>query len=194
MGLDGLTDHGVGGAVATSGLIGPGPDEGELETANRGEMRIGGRRLEELSDQLGTPGGMFPFEAAGDVQRFLDGRGDRSATGLIVGHQAIGTIAAEEAADPPDGAEGDGQLDGDLSQGLALLMTPNDLLAERDREWARHGGRLQGPEEDHLLRRLHVIHADECCPNFPALRGGLTLLRVTGKPDLLPYSRGGLFS
>ena len=142
VGLDRLGDH-DGDRAAAPRPMDSGPDEGELETSDRGEAALG-RVLAELeSDQPGAPGRVFALEIAGDLEQFLDSRGDRTTTGAIVGSQSLAVVSAEQPPDVPDRAIGDRQLGRDPGQGDALLMTSHDLLAERDRERARHGSRLR---------------------------------------------------
>jgi hypothetical protein len=49
----------------------PGLGEGALETADRGEVAIGGMVAELESDQPGTPGWMLFLELAGNGQELL---------------------------------------------------------------------------------------------------------------------------
>ena len=94
-------------------------------------------------DQAGAPGGVVALEIAGDLEQFLDSRGNRATTGAIVGNQVLARTLAEQPPDVPDRSIGDGQLSRDLGQGDALLMTTHNLLAERDRERTWHGNRLR---------------------------------------------------
>ncbi len=153
MGIDRLGDHNDGGA-APSRSIDSGPDEGELEGTDRGEVGIVGVVAELESDQPGTPGGVFPLEIAGDAEQLLDSRGDRATTGVIVGSQSVEAVSAVRPPDVADRAIGDREVDSDLGQGDALLTTLDDLLTERDRDRARHGSRLRESEEkDHSLTK-----------------------------------------
>ena len=144
MGMDRLGDY-SGGPAAPPGPIDSRPDEGELETADRGDAATVCVLAELESNQPGTPGGVFPLERAAELEQLLGGRGDRATTGAIVGRQARAIVAAGQPPDVPDRSIGDRQLSRDLGQGQALLMTADDLLTERDREGARHGSRLRGP-------------------------------------------------
>ncbi len=140
--MDRLGDH-DGNPASSSRPIDSGPHEGELETSDRGEVPIV-RVLAELEpDQAGAPGGVLAFEIAGDLEQLLDSRGNRPATGAIVGSQVLALMSTEQPPDVPDRAIGDGQLGRDLGQEHALLMTAHDLLAERDSEGAWHGSRLR---------------------------------------------------
>lgn len=77
----------------------------------------------------------------------------------IVRGKSLQTPAAVESPDLPDRAIGDRQLGGNLSQRETLLMTANDLLAERDRERLRHRSRLQEPvTRNYQLTRVHVTN------------------------------------
>jgi hypothetical protein len=161
MGLERLGDH-DGGHAAAPRPIDSGPDEGALETSDRGEPALGCVLSELESDQAGAPGGVLALEIAGDGQQLPGSSGDRTSTGAIVGRQSIETVSAVEPPDLPNRAIRDRKIGGDLSQGEALLMASHDLLTERDRERARHGNRLQGPREwNQLLTNTHVTHADE---------------------------------
>ena len=136
-----------------------GADESDLEAADRGDGGALGVRAEPESDQAGAPGGMVPLEVAGDAEQLLGARGDRAAPAAIARVQSLGTPEAVQPPDLADRAVGDGQIGGDSGQGGALLMTANDLLAERDREGARHGSRLREPvTEEHRLTEAYVTH------------------------------------
>jgi hypothetical protein len=142
VGLDRLGDL-DGGPAAPPRPIDSGPHEGELETSDRGEVPLV-RVLAELEpDQAGAPGGVLALEITGDLEQLLDSRGNRAATGAIVGSQVLALMSTEQPPDVPDRAIGDGQLGRDLGQEQALLMTAHYLLAERDREGAWHGSRLR---------------------------------------------------
>ena len=66
VGLDRLGDH-DGGRAAAPRPIDSGPDEGELETSDRGEARDRGACLRSWSRiKPGAPGGVFSLEIAGD--------------------------------------------------------------------------------------------------------------------------------
>jgi hypothetical protein len=140
--MDRLGDHSAD-RTAPPGPMDSSPDEGELETSDRGDAATV-RVLAELeSNQAGAPGGVVALELAGDLEQLLDSRGDRATTGAIVGSQALAIVSAVQPPDVPDRGIGDRQVGRDLGQGQALLMTAHDLLTERDREWARHGSRLR---------------------------------------------------
>jgi hypothetical protein len=161
MGMDRLGDH-RGGPAAPPGSIDSRPDEGELETADRGEGATVHELAELQSNQPGAPGGVLPLERAAELEQFLGGRRDRATTGAIVGRQARALVAAGQPPDVPDRGIGDRQLRRDLGQGQALLMTAHDLLTERDREGARHGSRLRDPEGvEEWLTDAYLTHADE---------------------------------
>ena len=161
MGMDRLGDH-RGGPAAPPGSIDSRPDEGELETADRGEGATVRVRFELESDEPGAPGGVLPLERAAELEQLLGGRGDRATTGAIVGSQAGAITSAGQPPDVPDRGIGDRQLSRDLGQGQALLMTADDLLTERDREGARHGSRLRDPEGvEEWLTDAYLTHADK---------------------------------
>ncbi len=142
VGLDRLGDHDGDPATAPR-PIDSGPHEGELETSDRGQAPLRHVVAEPEPDQAGAPGGVVPLEIAGDLEQFLDARGNRATTGAIVGSQIRARMLAEQPPDVPDRAIGDGQLSRDLGQGDALLMTTHKLLTERDRERTWHGSRLR---------------------------------------------------
>jgi hypothetical protein len=124
--------HRDGGCAAAPRPIDSGPDEGALETSDRGEAAPGLVLAELESDQAGAPGGVFALEIASDGQQFLGSSRDRTSTGAIVGRQPIETVSPVEPPDLPDRAIRDREIGRDLSQGEALLTTSHDLLAERD--------------------------------------------------------------
>jgi hypothetical protein len=146
VGLVRLGDH-DGGPAAAPRPIDSGPHEGELETSDRGDAPLVHVLAELEPDQPGAPGGVVAFEIAGDPEQFLDSRGNRATTRAIVGSQIFALMSAEQPPDVPDRAIGNGQLGRDPGQGHALLTTAYNLLAERDREWARHGSRLRSFEK-----------------------------------------------
>jgi hypothetical protein len=159
--MDRLGDrHGAGTTV--SGPMDAGPDEGALETSVRGEVTLG-RVLAELeSDQAGAPGRVLALEVAGELEQILDSRRDRTTTGTIVGSESLAVASAVQPPDVPDRAIRDRQIGRDLRQGEALLATAHDLLTERDRKGAWHGGRLRSfREKDQLLTHADVTHANE---------------------------------
>jgi len=159
--LDRLGDHDDGRA-APPRAIDSSPDEGNLESSDRGEVGIVGVVAELESDQPGAPGGVFPLEIAGNAEQLLDVRGDPTTTRVIVGSQSVETASAAQPPDVPDRAIGDREVGSDLGQGEALLMTVHDLLTERDRERARHGSRLRESEEkNHSLTKADITHAYE---------------------------------
>jgi hypothetical protein len=126
-------------------------DEGALKTSDRGEAALG-RVLAELeSDQSGAPGRMLTLEIAGDLEQFLNSRGDRTSTGAIVGSQSLAVVSAEQPPDVPNRAIRDCQIGRDPGQGEALLTTSHDFLAERNRKRARHGSRLRSSGEKGLM-------------------------------------------
>jgi len=89
----------------------------------------------------------------------LSARGDRAAPAAIVRVQSLETHTEIQPPDLADRAVGDRQVGGDSGQGDALLMTADDLLAESDREGARHGSRLREPATgNHRLTEAHVTH------------------------------------
>ena len=142
MGVDRLGDH-HGGYAAVPRPMDSGPDEGALETSNRGEAGLG-RVLAELeSDQAGAPGRVLALQLAGELEQVLGSRGDRTTTGPIVGSQSLITVSAEQPPDFPNRVIRDRQIGRDPGQGGALLTTSHDLLTERDRKRARHGSRLR---------------------------------------------------
>lgn len=159
--MDRLGDN-DGGRTAAFGPLDSRPDEGPLETSNRGQAGLRALLAEQESDQRGTPGGVFALELASAVEQLLSFGGDRTTTRAVVGSQALVIVAARQPPDVPDRAIGDAQVGRDLRQGNTLLMTALDLLAERDREGARHGSRLRtSKERDHLLTPADVTHADQ---------------------------------
>jgi hypothetical protein len=161
VGLDRLGDHHDGPATAPR-PIDSGPHEGDLETSDRGQAPLMHVVAELEPDQAGAPGGVVALEIAGDLEQFLDSRGNRATTGAIVGSQILARMLAEQPPDVPDRAIGDGQLSRDLGQGDALLMTTHNLLAERDRERTWHGSRLRSfRTRDESLTDADVTHADE---------------------------------
>jgi hypothetical protein len=136
-----------------------GSDESDLEAAHRGDGSPLGVLAELESDQPGAPGGVVPLELAGDPEQLPSARGDGAPLAAIVRGQSLKTPLAVESPDLPDRAIGDGQVRGDLGQQQALLMTADDLLAERDRERLRHESRLQEPATgNYRLTRAHVIN------------------------------------
>jgi len=156
-----LGDH-RGGRPAAPRAMDPGAGEGELEAADRGEGGPMGVRAELESDQAGAPGGMVPLEVAGDAEQLPGARGDGAAPAGIGRGQSLEAPGAEQPPDLAGRAVGDGQLGGDPGQGGALLMTTDDLVAEREREGARHGSRLRGSATgDHRLTEAHVTHTYE---------------------------------
>jgi hypothetical protein len=162
MGLERFGDHDGGRAAAPPGPIDSGPDEGALETSDRGEAAVGLVFAELESDQAGAPGGVFALELAGDGQQFLSSSRDRTGAGAIVGRESIETVMAVEPPDVADRAIGDREIGRDLSQGEALLTTPHDLLTERDWEGARHRKRLRSSRnQDQLLTHAIVTYADK---------------------------------
>jgi hypothetical protein len=161
VGVDRLGDH-HGGYAAVPRSMDSGPDEGTLETSDRGKAGFG-RVLAELeSDQAGAPGRVLALQLTGEVEQVLGSRGDRTTTGPIVGSQSLITVSAEQPPDFPDRAIRDRQIDRDPGQGGALLTTSHNLLTERDRKRARHGSRLRSSrEKDQLLTNADVTHANE---------------------------------
>src|SRR5262245_40512290 len=161
MGMDGLGDH-HGSRAAAARPMDSGPDEGALETSDRGDPAPLGVLAELESDQPGAPGGVFALEITGDLEEFLGSSGDRTTTGAIIGGQSLAILAAGQPPDVADRAIGDGQVGRDLPEGEALLMTAHDFLTERDREGARHGSRLRSSEKrDQLLTNDDLTHADD---------------------------------
>jgi hypothetical protein len=139
-----------------------GPDESDLEAADRGDGGAMGVPAELESDEPRAPGGVVPLEVAGDAEQLLGARGDRAASAGIVRVEPLETTGAVQPPDLADRAVGDGQVGGDSGQGDALLMTADDLLAERDRERAWHGSRLREPATgDHRLTEAHVTYTYE---------------------------------
>jgi hypothetical protein len=182
VGMDRLADHGDDGA-AVARPIDSGADEGELETADRGDLMVRGPLPELESDQPGAPGGVIPLEVAGAAEQVAGAIGDRTTAGAIVGGQSREVGPASEPHDVADGAIGDRQLGGDPGQGDALLMASHDLLADRDREGARHGVGLRSCRGSvQLLKPCDFTHAYERSHNFPAHRTVQTLQRVTSLP------------
>jgi len=161
VGVDRLGDH-HGGYAAVPRPMDSGPDEGALETSDRGEAVLV-RVLAELeSDQSGAPGRMFTLEITGDLEQILGSRRDRTTTGAIVGSQFLAMIAAAQPPDVPHRPIGDRQIGRDLGQREALLTTSHNFLTERDRKRARHGSRLRSSrEKDQLLTHADVTHANE---------------------------------
>jgi hypothetical protein len=159
--MDRLGDH-RGAYAAVPRPMDSGPDEGALETSDRGEAALG-RVLAELeSDQAGAPGRVLALEVAGEVEQILNSRGDRTTTGAIVGSQSLAIVSAMQPPDVPNRAIRDRQIGRDLGQGEALLTTSHDLLTERDRKRARHGSRLRSSrEQNQLLTNADVTHANE---------------------------------
>jgi hypothetical protein len=145
VGLDRLGDHADGRAAPPP--IDSSPDEGDLESSDRGEVGIVGVVAELESDQPGAPGGVLPLEIAGNTEQLLDSRRDRTTTRLIVGSQSVETVSAVQPPDVPDRAIGDREVGSDFGQGETLLATMHDLLTVRDRERARHGSRIRKSEE-----------------------------------------------
>jgi hypothetical protein len=161
VGLDRLGDH-DGNPATVPRPIDSGPHEGELETSDRGQALLRHVVAELEPDQAGAPGGVIALEIAGDLEQFLDERGNRATTAAIVGSQVRARMLAEQPPDVPDRAIGDGQFRRDLGQGDALLMATHNLLAERDREWTWHGSRLRSlGTRDESLSDPDVTHADE---------------------------------
>lgn len=153
-----MADH-DGGRPTAPRPMDSGADESDLEAADRGDGGPMGVRTESESDQAGAPGGMVPLEVAGDAEQLLGARGDRAAPAAIIRVQSLEPPTAVEPPDLADRAVGDGQVGGDPGQGDALLMTADDLLAERDREGARHGSRLREPATgNHRLTEAHVTN------------------------------------
>jgi hypothetical protein len=134
------------------------PDEGALETPDRGEGGLRGVRAEQESDQLGAPGGVLALELARATEPLLGGRGYGATTRAIVGGQSLAPTG--QPADVADGAIGDLEVGRDLGQGVPLLVTAHDLLTERDREGAWHGNRLRSSKRDQLLTNADVTHAE----------------------------------
>jgi hypothetical protein len=131
MGLERFGDHDDACAAAPRPMD-SGPDEGALETSDRGEATLRRVVAELESDQASAPGRVFALEIAGDGQQFSGSSRDRTSTGAIVGRQSIETASAVEPPDLLDRAIRDRELGRDLSQGEALLMTSHDLLTERN--------------------------------------------------------------
>jgi hypothetical protein len=183
--MDGLGNHHRGG-TGSSWPLDSGPDERDLEASDRGGGARGCVLAELEPNHSGAPAWVFALELAGELEQLLGSSGDWATTRAIVGSEVLATRLAGQPPDVPDRAVRDRQVNRDLGQGDALLMTTHDLLTKRDREGARHGSRLQRSEErDQLLINANVIHADEGSPNLPAPQTVQTLQRLTGKPDLL---------
>jgi hypothetical protein len=158
MRLDRLGDH-CGGRTAAPRSMDSGSNESDLEAAHRGDGILMGVPAELESDQPGAPGGVFPLELAGDPEQLTCTRRDGASVAAIVRGELLRTPAAVESPDLPDCAIGDRQVRSNLSQREALLMTADDLLAERDRERLRHGSRLQGPTTgNYQLTTAHVTN------------------------------------
>jgi hypothetical protein len=114
--MDRLGDHG-GGRTAAPGPMDSGPDEGALETSDRGETALGGMVAELEPDQPGPPGGVVALEIAGDPEELLSSREDRTTPGAIAGDQSRAILTAGQAPDVADRAVGDRQVGRDLGQG-----------------------------------------------------------------------------
>jgi hypothetical protein len=88
-----LGDHNGSGAAVPRPMD-PGPDEGALETSDRGEAVLGGVRAELEPDQAGTPARVFALEITGNLEEFLGPRENRTTRAAIVGSQLLATLAA----------------------------------------------------------------------------------------------------
>jgi hypothetical protein len=160
VGLNRPGDDG-GGLAAVPRAADAGPDEGDLEAADRGDGGAAGVLAELQPDQSRAPAGMLALELAGDAEQLAGGRRDRSAVATIAGVEAVEAIAAEQPPDLADGAVGDRQVGRDPGQWDTLLVAAHDLLAERDGERARHDSRLREPAMgDHRLMKAYIIHVD----------------------------------
>ena len=114
VGLDRLGDlH--GGPAAPPRPIDSGPYEGELETSDRGQGPLGAW-LRSWSRIKPAPRWGGRLEITGELEQFLDSRGNRAATAAIVGSQVRARMLTEQPPDVPDRAIGDGQLGRDLGQ------------------------------------------------------------------------------
>jgi hypothetical protein len=83
------------------------------------------------------------------------GVGRRGGTaGVIAEGQAVGAAVAEGAPQAADGVEGDAELGGDPSEGLAAVMAFDDILPGGGGDGAGHGeppdGRIRMPHQEIL--------------------------------------------
>jgi hypothetical protein len=124
--------------LSSPGAIDPLALEGPLQRPCRGNQH-GGEEPEELdADPPGAPGRVPPLELTGLAENARVGPARGSAAGPVADDQAVLPRVAEG---PPEGADRDVrevQVGGDLSEGLAVEVSADDLLASRERNGARH--------------------------------------------------------
>jgi hypothetical protein len=81
---------------------------------------------------------MVAFELAGRVEDDLGSAGGGSPTGVVSGGQPLIAAVAKATPGGADGVIGQSQFGGDLGQGLAIEMAPDDVQSGIHGEGAGH--------------------------------------------------------
>jgi len=147
------------GPLGATWPVDAGPLERPLEHADRGDIG----RLEGLQqfhpDSAGTPARVLAFESRGAAEDGLGVSRRGLAAGRIGDDQAIGPAIAEGTPEVADGGDGDGELVGDLAQGLAPEMALDEIVPDGGRDGAGHGESPRG---------LSGLSGEEIIPRCPA--------------------------
>lgn len=132
-------DQGDFRALGPSWPVDSGPLEGPLEHP-RGRDPVRHELLAQFqADPAGTPARVVVLELAGTVADDLGRAGCRLPTGMVSDGQPIRAAIAEGTPGGADGVKGESKFAGDRSQGLALAMAADDVLACVRGQRARHG-------------------------------------------------------
>jgi hypothetical protein len=117
------------------------------------------------------PARVLPLEPAGATEDDIGIGGRGRAAGMIPEDQVVSPAIAEGAPEVADGVEGDGELGGDLGQGLAPEMALDDVLPRGGWYGAGHGvvPRLMAGSECYMKRSYHQTAQGW---NFKSYRGG----------------------
>jgi hypothetical protein len=108
-------------------------------------------------DQAGPPGGMEAFELAGRLEdRRVAGRSGVAAC-VIARNKSCLALGPESSPDLPDRGVGQLEFLSDRGQFLSPLVSPNDLLAELQREGTRHEPSSQEGAKKHGARSQRKI-------------------------------------
>lgn len=124
-----------------------------LDRPHLGQELVGKLGQQFQTDQAGAPGGVLPLQGQG---RLVDDRGGPGCLGaavVVMGVQARLALLPKAAPPLADGAVLRLQALGDGGEGLALLVTLDDLLALGERERTRHDttsrkGSRQAPKNE----------------------------------------------
>jgi hypothetical protein len=169
--MDGAGDLDGRRPQASARPIDPGAGEGELEAAGRRDGFAAGRRAELEPDAAGAPAGVEALQLAGELEQHGGARRDRAASMRVGRLEPRWAALTEAAPDLAGGAVGDAEVGGDGRERVALLMTADDLPADRKRDGSGHVTRLRGPGMgNHQPIKLDVTHVHAQGNNLPAHR------------------------